>query len=75
MRIIKEKFATTNGKLRYKVRELNKTDNIVVSADKIEDIRPNPAEIPSDPTSIDTQVFTEVVTVDDLKKNMVWGCR
>ena len=69
--IITDKFRTGSGIMRYKVRELNKTDNTVVSVDKIEDIRPDPADIPSDSTSIDNQAFTKVVTIEDLKR--IWS--
>ena len=40
--IITNRFRVGSGIIRYKVRELNKTKNTVVSADKIEAIRPDP---------------------------------
>ena len=69
--IVTSIFTNGSGKLRYKVRELNTTKNIVVAEDKVEGIRPDPSDLPADPTSIDTQAFTEVVTMDDLKR--IWS--
>ena len=66
--IVKDDFKTSSGLQRYKVIQLNTTDNIVVAAEDVENIRPDPADIPTGPSSVDAQALTEIWSLDDLKR-------
>ena len=66
--IVTDSFKTGSGLRRYKVRKLNTKDRIVLITDDVEDIRPDPADIPIDYTSVYTQAFTEILLTEDLKR-------
>ena len=59
---------TSNNKLTYTIRPLNSTVRQVVDAAQVSAITPSPADIPTTTNDIDSQIMTECLTKDDLKK-------
>ena len=52
---------------KYTIRPLNSTTSYEVAAKDIVEIRPSPADIPTSPAEVDTEVMTECLTKEDLE--------
>ena len=69
--IVVDKFKTTTGLQRYKIRPLNGTKIKIVANKDLEHIDPEPTDIPITANDVDTQMMTHCLTSQELKQ--IWS--
>ena len=68
--IVVDKFNTTTGLQRYKIRPLYGTKINIVASKDLEHIDPEPADIPLTANDVDTRMMTHCLTSQELKQ--IW---
>ena len=61
-------FKLTSGQQRYKIRPLNSEEVSVTTADKLKEIRPDPADIPLTQASVDKTLLSTNLTDEDVAR-------
>ena len=66
--IVVKAFKLTSGQQRYKIRPLNSEEVSVIIADKLKEIRPDPADIPLTQASVDKTLLSTNLTDEDVAR-------
>ena len=69
--IIDKQYTIADGSHRYKVRPLNSSTTVTLTANDIMAIRPDPTDIPSSPNDVDRETMTHCLTEAEMQQ--IWS--